>query len=86
MATTAANATTETTAGPAVMRLAEPSAAVCGECMYHIPLATRPGGWCACKTAQSSWMQVSERRPVCDAFGGGGGVWVVGLGYPPPRP
>ena len=68
MATMAANATTETTAGPAVMRLAETPAAVCGECMYHIPLATRPGGWCACKTAQSKWMQVSERRPACDAF------------------
>ena len=53
MASTATKVEYETSAGPAIMRPVETPAAVCGECAFHMPHATRPGGWCACDAADA---------------------------------
>ena len=55
---------------PAVMRAvkAPASSAVCGDCMFHIPHATTPDGWCACKDAKLCWQPVDSGGIVCKDF------------------
>ena len=57
---------TEQPAEPAlVMRVVEPEAqALCGDCRFHVPFATKPGGWCACASAERRWQQVETGRAV----------------------
>ncbi len=56
------------TAGPVVMRPVEAQAAVCDECAYHVPHATRPGGWCACAAADLRWKPVAAGGAACRDF------------------
>lgn len=52
-----------------VMRAVEPVVQpLCGDCRFHIPYATKPGGWCACEGAELRWQQVETGRAVCADF------------------
>jgi hypothetical protein len=52
---------------PAIVRPVGMPEMQCGECMYHIPHATRPGGWCASKQPELSWQPVDPKRTACAA-------------------
>ena len=65
MATIATRVRYEKAAGLTEMRLVQAPVVVCGECMFHIPHATRPGGWCACQASASRWKPVSAGRATC---------------------
>ncbi len=53
---------------PPPVRLADGPEPVCGECRFHIPHLTRPGGWCACDAAELRWRMVAAGRRVCRDF------------------
>ena len=53
---------------PPPVRLADGPQPSCGECRFHIPHLTRPGGWCACDAAELRWKLVAAGRPVCRDF------------------
>jgi hypothetical protein len=54
---------------PAPLRaVGAPAAQECGDCVYHIPHATRRGGWCACRDAKLRWQPVDAGGPVCAGF------------------
>ncbi len=55
-------------ADPVVVRAVEAQAAVCGECAYHVPHATIPGGWCACAAADLRWKPVPAAGAACRDF------------------
>jgi hypothetical protein len=78
MATTATKVNSEMTSGPAVLRPVEASVAVCGECVFHMPHATMPGGWCACDAAELRWKPVSAGRAACGDFA----IWPEGSPVP----
>jgi hypothetical protein len=62
----------------AVMRAVQTPAVACGECIYHIPHATKPDGWCACKGSKQRWQPVEASRRVCQDFA----VWPEGSPVP----
>ena len=68
MATIATQVDYKTAAGPAVMRPVKATKPVCGECAFHMPHATRPGGWCACRAADLRWKPVAAGRAACSDF------------------
>ena len=52
-----------------VLRAVEPEAqALCGDCKFHVPYATKPGGWCACASAELHLQSVRTSRAVCEDF------------------
>jgi hypothetical protein len=53
---------------PPAVRLADGRQSTCGECRFHIPHLTRPGGWCACDAAELRWKLVAAGRSVCRDF------------------
>lgn len=61
----------EQAAEPAVaMRVVQSVAAECGDCRFHVPHATKPGGWCACEGAELRWRHVETGRAACEDFAG----------------
>jgi hypothetical protein len=62
----------------------------CGECRFHIPHLTRPGGWCACDTAELRWRMVAAGRRVCRDYsswpGNGAAVCVLAQLQPETMP
>ena len=66
------------TTEPAVVRAVQTPASVCGDCMFHIPHATKAGGWCARDEAELRWQSVSPEREACRHAG----FWAEGSPVP----
>jgi hypothetical protein len=78
MAITAREIQRQATEPAVVMREVKAPAALCGECAYHMPHATRPGGWCAKADADLRWQPVSAQREACGGFA----TWPEGSAAP----